>query len=344
MLLSSTASDLLVLRLSSFGDIVLAEPVTRALRNRFQNSRIWFVVDRRLARLPYMFPSVDRVVDWDRTGGNEDYERLAGETEFELAVDLQNSFRSRRITRGLSIRHLVRFRRQRFRRFFCVHAPWLWKGPLKHTTEAYCDTIRGLGIAAGDCVPVMEPPPDRMEQMRQRIGAGIAVGVCPGGSSEHKRWGEAKFAELIRLLASRGRRTVLIGAETDRPVVDAVRDMTVGTSVDRFIADDADMIASALSLCDVVVANDSGLMHLAGAVGSKVVGLFGPTSPILGFAPKAQCSVVVTCDLPCSPCSYHGNKPCKLGRAACMDGIDAAEVAEVVGRLLSEGRGYGDTG
>jgi heptosyltransferase-2 len=135
---------------------------------------------------------------------------------------------------------------------------------------------------------------------------------------------------------------LLTGAETDRPVVDAIRDMLVGVSVDQFVGDDIDMIASVLSLCDAVVANDSGLMHLAGAVGSKVVGLFGPTSPILGFAPKAQCSAVVTRDLPCSPCSYHGNKPCKLGRTACMDGIDAAEVAEVVDRLLSEGRRNGN--
>lgn len=333
---SSAKCNLLVIRLSSFGDIVLTEPLTRALKDHWPGGRVWFVADRRFAAIPRMFTSVGKVVVYDRAADNQGLRAELGGIDFDLAVDLQNSLRSRRITAGLRIGRLARFKRQRLRRLLCVYAPWLWRGAVKHTTEAYADTIADLGIKVRDFVPAMEPPPGRLADLREQFGRGGLVGLCPGGSSEHKRWSETSFAELAGLLATAGRPVVLTGAEADRAVVEAVRDGLDGVHADLFVGDDIDTIAAVLSLCEVVVANDSGLMHLAGAVGSKVVALFGPTSPLLGFAPRARRSVTMTRNLPCSPCSYHGNKACRLDRRACLDDIEAREVAEVVGRLMSE--------
>jgi heptosyltransferase-2 len=333
---SRTNCNLLVIRLSSFGDIVLAEPLTRALKDHWPGGRIWFVADRRFAAIPRMFTSVGNVVAYDRTGDNHDLREELGGIDFDFAVDLQNSLRSRRITAGLRIGRLTRFRRQRLRRLLCVYAPWLWKGNLKHTAEAYADTVVNLGIRVHDFVPAMEPPPGRLVNLREQFGRDGLVGLCPGGSSEHKRWPEARFAELAGLLVGGGRPVVLTGAEADRTVVEAVRDRLDGVHADLFVGDDIDTIASILSLCEVVVANDSGLMHLAGAVSSKVVALFGPTSPLLGFGPRARRSVIVTRNLPCSPCSYHGNRACKRDHRACLDDIEAREVAEVVAKLMGE--------
>jgi heptosyltransferase-2 len=336
MPLSSVKCNLLVIRLSSFGDIVLAEPLTRALKHHWPDGQIWFVADRRFTAIPNMFGAVDKVVAYERAGDHHNLREELGGIEFDLAVDLQNSLRSRRITAGLRIERLARFRRQRLRRLLCVYAPWLWKGALKHTTEAYAETVARLGIDTADLLPSMRPPPGRLAQLREQFGRERLVGICPGGSSEHKRWPEARFAELVGLLASSGRGVVLMGAEGDRAVVEAVRDRLDGVHADLFVGDDIDAIASILALCEVVVANDSGLMHLAGAVGAKVVALFGPTSALLGFAPKARRSVIVTRNLPCSPCSYHGNRACRLDRRACLDDIEAGEVAEAVGRLMGE--------
>jgi heptosyltransferase-2 len=283
-----------------------------------------------------MFGSVSRVLAYDRSGDNGAIAQVAGTVGVDVVVDLQNSLRSRRIARWFAVGRTVRFKRQRFRRFLRVYAPWLWRGPLKDTTEAYADVIRKIGVQVRDCVPAMQPPGELVSRLAGKMEVGAAIGVCPGGSSRYKRWGEARFADLVKMLVHGGNHVLLVGAEIDRPVVEAVSSCLDGMPVGVFIANDIDMLASVLSLCRVVVANDSGLMHLAGAVGSKVVALFGPTSPVLGFAPKARCSRVVSRNLPCSPCSYHGNRPCKLERRACLDDIDPEAVARVVTELLGE--------
>jgi ADP-heptose:LPS heptosyltransferase len=76
-------------------------------------------------------------------------------------------------------------------------------------------------------------------------------------------------------------------------------------------------------------------MHLAGAVGSRVIAIFGPTSPDLGFGPLGPGAVVVTRNAACSPCSYHGNRSCRYGRPFCLDDIKAAEVFAVVQSVLA---------
>jgi len=97
---------------------------------------------------------------------------------------------------------------------------------------------------------------------------------------------------------------------------------------------DVSLIAGLLSICPVTVTNDSGLMHLAAAVGSKVAAIFGSTSPALGFAPTARGRRVISLDLDCSPCAYHGNVPCRLGTRECFEGIEAAMVADTVEGML----------
>jgi heptosyltransferase-2 len=250
--------------------------------------------------------------------------------DFDVVIDLQGNMRSRRITRNVKIGTLVRHRRQRFRRFLTVYAPWIWKGGLKGTVESYADTLKPLGLVPSDLVPVIRPPEERVKEASRSFGAGPFVGICPGGSSSHKRWSEEQFVDLISDLRDSGQFILVLGSEADRPVVEDVVGRADGADAAVYVGNDVGMIAALLSLCAVTVTNDSGLMHLAGAVGSQLVSIFGPTSPLLGFAPVAQGAVIVTRGLTCSPCSYHGNRPCKYGTRQCLEEIDPHEVAGIV--------------
>jgi ADP-heptose:LPS heptosyltransferase len=129
---------------------------------------------------------------------------------------------------------------------------------------------------------------------------------------------------------------VLVGSEEDRPVIERIRHSLQGDRARAYAGRDIGIIAGLLAACSVTVTNDSGLMHLAGAVGSRPVAIFGPTSPLLGFAPAADGAVVLSLGLECSPCSYHGNKPCRLDRRYCMEGITPERVASVVDGLMEE--------
>jgi heptosyltransferase-2 len=327
--------DFLLIRLSSFGDIVLAEPVARALKERYAGSRVAFACAREYAGLPELFSSVDAVLTYSKEASQTALAGARSDGVFDIVVDLQGNRHSRCIAGALRAGRTLRYRRPRLGRFFTVYAPWIWKGPQPPTIETYFRTLRPLGISYSGEVPRIAPDTALLEQTRAQAGDGPFVGICPGSSSKHKSWGTSRFAELIRILGNK-HTLMVVGSEHDRSAVDAVlaeaSEYDVGVCVDQ----DIGRISAILSLCEVTVSNDSGLMHLAGAVGSRPVAIFGPTSPLLGFAPAAEGSVVLTMGLRCSPCSYHGNKQCRLDRRYCMEGITPEHVASVVDRMMEE--------
>jgi heptosyltransferase-2 len=335
---SRKSASAVIIRLSSFGDIVLTEPVARALKESMPGMSLVFVTGGAYARVPALFASVDRVIPYSKRGENPALEKLAAEEEFDLVLDLHNNIRSRRITRMLKAGRVLRHRKQRFLRFLSVHMPWIWNGRLKHTVETYVDALSPLGIEAGDLTPVVKPPAEALQKAGDLLPGGRWVGLCPGGSSEHKRWSVESFARLQDVLRSRRYSVAVLGSEDDRPVVEAVcgrvavgRGQEAGPAM--YVGNNTGLLAALLSRCGVTVSNDSGLMHLAVAAGSKVISIFGPTSPALGFGPAAPGCAAVSRNLECSPCSYHGNKPCRLGTRECFEGIDPEDIASLVEEL-----------
>ena len=174
-----------------------------------------------------------------------------------------------------------------------------------------------------------------LAQAAALAGGGGLVGICPGSSSEHKSWGVKRFARLVDLLAG-SQRVMLVGSAHDGPAIDRVVESATTHDILRYAGTDIGQIAGLLALCKVTVTNDSGLMHLAAAVGSRPIAIFGPTSPLLGFAPAAEGAVVLSLGLACSPCSFHGNKPCRLDRPYCLEGITPEHVASVVNGIMEE--------
>jgi len=146
-------------------------------------------------------------------------------------------------------------------------------------------------------------------------------------------WASERFAALIEILAAQGHRVLAVGSDRDRAAVDLATSGLGQAQVRRHITGSARELAAVLSLCVVTVGNDSGLLHLGAGVRSRVVSICGPTSPLLGFAPRSPGSVVVTRGLACSPCSYHGNRPCRYAKMACFEEIQPVEVASVVNEL-----------
>ena len=321
----------LILRLSSFGDIVLAEPVARRLKETYPACHLSFGTFDEYGGIPSLFPCVDSVVGYSRDlmaiEPND-----SQEVRFDAVIDLQSNLKSRRIIRGLRARRVLRYRRQHIRRFLAVYLPQVWKGKLKHTSELYFDAIRRLGAGPSDSFPRLRVPGEIVEDSAARFGGGPFIGICPGASSRFKMWGVDRFRELIKLLRDQGHGMLVIGSNQDRAMVEStMTGITGGASA--YVGSDIARLAGLLSLCQLTVGNDSGLLHLAAAVGSRVISMFGPTSPILGFAPLAPGNVAVTRGLACSPCSYHGNRPCRYERMLCMEDIEPSEVASIVNDL-----------
>jgi len=152
------------------------------------------------------------------------------------------------------------------------------------------------------------------------------VTVAPGSIWGTKRW--PGYEALVRALPGP---VVVIGGAEDRALADAVAAAAPGRA--HSAAGSLSLRASAalIERAGLLVTNDSAPLHLASAVGARVVAIFGPTVPAFGFGPRGQDDVVVQLTgLGCRPCSSHGPMVCPLGHHRCMKEISVERVLEVI--------------
>jgi heptosyltransferase-2 len=161
------------------------------------------------------------------------------------------------------------------------------------------------------------------------------VGIAPGSVWATKRW--PGYPELARLLAPHAR-LVTIGGVGDAPLAAEIVQAAGGGGRVLDAMGRLSLLASAemIMRCHVLVTNDSAPQHLASAMDTPTVAIFGPTVPDFGFGPLASRHVVVgNATLPCRPCDRHGPERCPLGHWKCMMDVSPMYVAARVHELLS---------
>src|SRR3954465_9061470 len=182
-------------------------------------------------------------------------------------------------------------------------------------------------------VPELNVPAEEVGRWRQSngLGTGRVVALAPGSVGASKRW--TYYADAARLLAARGLDVWVVGGPGEKALAAEivavggarVRDLT-GTDLRNGVL--------AMAAADVAISNDSGLMHIAAALGTPTMGIFGPTrpyhwAPLNGLAATVQTKTVVSCQ----PC----HRPvCTMNDHRCMRDIPAADVAEITQRVLAE--------
>jgi ADP-heptose:LPS heptosyltransferase len=147
--------------------------------------------------------------------------------------------------------------------------------------------------------------------------------LAPGAQHATKCWPAAHWRALAHRLAAEGKIVAGTGAAHERALLDGA------PVIDAFGAP-LDVTAALLARAKVVVANDSGLLHLASAAGAPVVGLYGPTVRALGFHPYQARGTVLERPLPCRPCSAHGGAACPRGHHRCLADITPDHVLAAI--------------
>ena len=205
-----------------------------------------------------------------------------------------------------------------------------------HQVDEYLQLVEHLGLAVETRVPTMAPP-ERESDLRRRartllddaLGASARPRVGLHLGAEHgpaKLWPVRRMIEGVRALKEAGMAPVLLGAPRDTPVA-----ATIGAAVEVASLvgrDEPALLPALLSELDAVVAGDTGISHLAAALGTSVVALFGPTDPALS-APLGPATVLVH-PVPCAPCFYRA---CPIEHP-CLDGITAREVVDAVTKAV----------
>lgn len=349
-----TPHKTLIIRFSSVGDIVLSSLLLRVFHKRFPECRTDYLVKADYADLVRYNPYLSHVIEFPDHGGLGDLWRLRHAVRnegYDLIVDIHNSLRSRFVCFGS--RRVVRIRKRKVARFFLVKAKWnLYSlfGGAPGMAERYLETLRSLRVENdGDGLEVFSPASARetAENMLEREGirpGGAFIGIAPTSRHFNKTWPGERFAETASTLAREQKAAVLLFGfgQEERAACQEVKLLIEKQSPGVLAVNLADRLsipgtAAMMDLCSIVVANDSGLMHLAAARKRKVVAIFGPTVKELGFFPYGTRSTVVEdATVTCRPCTHIGLSRCPKGHFHCMMNIPPARVVEAARGVLAE--------
>ena len=317
--------SILLIRYSALGDVVLASGLVAPLRAKYPGVRIEWATEKAFAGL--LEGVVDRVIPFSR---KDPASRAALLLEvagrFDLAIDLQNKFWSMRVSRAAAPKRLRFVRRTALQALGSLvgRDVILDEAP---ATELYAKAA-GLEASGPLQVKVNEAAHARAAEL---LPEGNWVAVAPGAAWETKRWPAARLAEVAAALRADGYRIALVGGPMDGELLDVVR-AGCQPEVD-LSAESLPVLAAALARVRLLIGNDSGLVHVAGAMGRPALALFGPTS-VRRWGPTAP-GAALSLGLSCSPCTNHGGRVCPLGHHNCLQKLDVVTVLMRARELLT---------
>jgi len=352
----------LIIRLSSIGDIILASPLIRVLHRKFPDAQIDFAVKMEFAELLECHPFINTLYRIDTKLGFAGLKTIKEKMKtvgYDLVIDIHNNFRSMYLRSGLGARVVTVDKRQ-FERFLLTKFKINRYNGIIPVAERYIETVKEFGVENdGEGLEVFVPPEiiekvsERLKSLRFKSSPDEnrvltarekLIGFCPGAKHSTKMWLKENFVQLGNLLKEKyNARVILFGGSEDVTLCSEIfRGIT--TKVINLAGELPLLeIAAVMDLCDVVVTNDTGLMHLAAARKRKVVAIFGPTVQEFGFFPYGTENVVIERrGLECRPCTHIGSAKCPKGHFKCMREIRVEEVMAGAERMLNRQRTTAD--
>ena len=327
---------ILLIRLSSLGDIVLTTPAIRAVRAHFADAYIAMLVGKQAAEVLQENPHLDEIIPFDRLAKHKDTAemlriiRILRERKFTLAIDLQRKFRTELLM------------------YLSGAAERVGKGALcsvrvpehgnKHATAHYFDLLHAVGIPAVDQRLELFLAESERTAASQRLDAagatqtGLKVGVFPGAGWKLREWMPDRFAAIgDRLVRHFNAEVLIFGGQREAALVHTVANLMEAPAIPFAGNLQVRALAACIEKCDLFLTNDTGPMHIAAAVGTPTVSLFGPGNHIR-FQPLGGLHQTIRHAVPCNPCKQFTDT-CKDN--ICMKKITVDEVWQSISDTLT---------
>lgn len=324
----------LVIRFSSIGDIVLASPVLRCLKQQVSTAEIHFVTKRSFAAVTEANPYVDKFFYLDN-----DLNKLIDELrkeDYDYVIDLHNNLRSNKIRRALNkqSRSIDKLNWQKF----LLTRLRINLMPGKHITERSLETVAEFGVKNdGKGLDYFIPEKDLIteEDIPASHHAGY-IAIVIGASYATKKLPVYKLQELVRQIDFP---VILVGGKEDVAEGEAVAAVDTGKVYNACGKFNLNESADIVRRSRLVISHDTGLQYIACAFNKPVVAIWGSTSPKLNVEPYYPASVEnkyenVFLDLNCQPCSKYGNRKCPLGHFKCMREQNIMRIRDIAFELM----------
>lgn len=344
-----------VIKIAAIGDILMATPALRALKQEGQAEVLGLLAGRSMRAVVEANPHLDRIhyID-DRRLFRGSFAARAAEVlkaawrlrreRYDVGLNFHRDWRYNLILWLGGCRRRIGFARagaRRSRRFLLTDAEPL-RG-VKHNIFRYCDLVRRLGPFCLDFRMVFPLSPGAAATAAAKFlgptALDEAVALAPGGAANVKqemssrRWSAENFAALAGMLLRAGRPVLLLGGDNDAAIAAVIRAAQPGV-VDLSGRTTLAEAAALMGGARLVIANDSGLMHLAAAVKAPLIAIFGPTPPEeLKPLTAASATVWKGEGLGCAPCYRDGVFP-DCPRRECLERITPREIFDLAQRMM----------
>jgi heptosyltransferase-2 len=335
--------NLLIIQTAFIGDVVLATPLLQAAREQLGATYVAAVVRPDAGGLLHHHPAVDEIILFDKKGSDRGLKgliRLRGrlrEKHFEVALIPHRSLRSALLARLARIPVRIGFDTSAGRWLLTHRVPYqtihevernlsllspLTSAPLSSKPKLYPDDTDYA--AADDLLKRHDVRPDE-----------TLFGISPGSVWATKRWLPDRFAESAkRLTDEHTGRVVLFGGADDEALCRQIAEQSGVSPINA--AGQLSLLQSAAlaSRCAVMISNDTGMAHIAAAMDTPVIALFGPTVTSLGFTPYGDRHQIIEQSLSCRPCGTHGGPQCPIATHACMQEITVNIVMKTISTMI----------
>ena len=331
--------SILIILTGSLGDVARGLCLVSHIKSHWPHSRVSWLIERKKAELVSIHPQLDDVIIFDRSGGIRgilNLRRALHREQFDITLDLQRIFKSGFFSLLSRARRRIGFHRRN-----CKEMNWLFnneKIPFYHEDlpklDHYLKFTEHLGL----------PVPDRLDfglvgpQLDKALPPTVTdirkscVAVVMGSSWESKDWHFEGYLQLVRRIGTDlKRRVVLLGGSSQGPAAQRLIKKSNPTGVIDLTGNSLVEMTAVLEAAAAAVGPDSGPGHLAAAVGTPYVTLFGPT-PAGRHAPYGCEDLVVISGADCAPCYA---KRCREGTNRCMLDIDVQVVVQKITRALA---------
>ncbi len=329
--------SVLVLRFSSVGDVILTAPAIAALHTAWPSTRIIYAIKAPLGHLVAHNPHVHQVVSLNPGEGLVTFSRRLRALRYGALLDLHGKIRSKLLRALLPRTPRVVWHKRELSETLAVKLGLrTYRAPM-HFADRYhraVERLVGRSLERGELRYFLGPDDrkladDRLKAARVDLSRPI-LGISPGANWETKRWPAPRFAQLANRAIAAGYQVVVTGGHSEARLGAEI------TAVAPKVVDlcgqlDLKGLGGLISRCCAFVANDSGPMHMARALGVPTLAFFGSTDPgMFDFRGHA----VMFAAVPCSPCSFFGRSRCPKGHFRCMLELDAETAWRSLAPLL----------
>ena len=322
---------ILIIRLSSLGDIVLTQSAVKAVRDDFPDAKIHYLTKRVFSSIVEMFECVDEIHYWE-----EKYTLLTNlrKLKFDLAIDLHSKLNTFLIKSFIKAKQTATYNKEHLLRRQIVKKKT--DITISSTVGLYFTALEKIGIKALFAEPRLFPKKNiKLPNILENEGHKKNIGIFPGALHSTKQFPVEKLAESIDSIPAEWNcKFIIFGSKAEKGLTEKLNYLTETKIVDICGELDLQQLVTAIDNMNVVISNDSGPMHIAAALQKPQIAIFGATHPKLGFAPLNKKAVILSADLKCQPCSLHGSKVCPLDHFNCMKQVSAVDILKTLKIML----------